>query len=122
MLLLGYRMLFPELAVLLNIIVDPDKDYVEDDEAREEVDRQLFESVMNTRFSVIELKDGTYYLGLRPDICRKHLPSVMTSRQMCNKLPILSIAFQQELKRTNLLKNSARKYTLYPEPYVIQYE
>lgn len=119
MILLGYRMRFSELAVLLNIILDPNADYVEDDYAREIVENQLYNSVENTRFSVFELRDGSYYLGFRPDICIKHLRPVMTTRQMCDMLKILSIAFHQELKRTNILKNSKIKFTLYPEPYVI---
>jgi hypothetical protein len=119
MLLLGYRMLFSELAILLNIALDPEADYVEDDDARELVDMQLFNSVKNTRFSVIELNDGTYYLGFRPDICYKNIPTITTTRHICARIQILSIAFQQELKRTNLFKNSKIKFTLHPEPYVI---
>jgi hypothetical protein len=119
MMLLGYRMLFSELAILLNIILDPEADYVEDDYAREQVETQLFNSVENTRFSVFELNDGAYYLGLRPDICKIHLRPVMTSRQMCIKIQNLSVAFQQELKRSKLFKNTTRKLILYPEPYVI---
>ena len=112
-------MLFSELAILLNIILDPEADYVEDDEAREQVETQLFNSVENTRFSVFELNDGAYYLGLRPDICKLHLPTVMTTRQACEQIVLLSVAFHRELKRSGLFKNSKIKFTLYPEPYVI---
>jgi hypothetical protein len=119
MLLLGYRMAFSELCVLLNIRVDPDADYVEDDAAREALEKRLCDSVSGTSITVMELENNIYYLGVRPDSCAKYLPAVMTSREMCETIAHLSIAFQRELKSVGLFKHLG-KTLRFPEPYVIQ--
>lgn len=119
MLLLGYRMAFSELCVLLNIRVDPDADYVEDDAAREALEKRLRDSVKGTSMTVIEMENNIYYLGIRPDLCAKYLPAVMTSLEMCEKIARLSIAFQRELKSVGLFKHLG-KTLRFPEPYTIQ--
>jgi hypothetical protein len=120
MLLLGYKVTFNELAILLNISVIPDADYVEDDYARYQIETQITQKIKNTRFTVMELKDGTFYLGFRPSICDKNIPTILSSRQICSRIQILSVAFHQELKRTQLLSYSKCTFILYPEPQVIQ--
>ena len=119
MLLLGYRMMFSELCVLLNIRVDPDADYVEDDSAREALEKRLRDSVKGTSMTVMELENNIYYLGIRPDLCKKYLPAVATSREMSEKIAHLSIAFQRELKSVGLFKHLNRTLR-FPEPYTIQ--
>jgi hypothetical protein len=119
MLLLGYRMMFSELCVLLNIRVDPDADYVEDDAAREVLEKRLRDSVKGTSMTVMELENNIYYLGIRPDLCAKYLPAVATSREMSEKIAHLSIAFQRELKSVGLFKHLNRSLR-FPEPYTIQ--
>lgn len=120
MLLLGYRMVFTELCVLLNIRVDPDADYVEDDSAREKLEKRLQDAVKGTCMTIMELEDNVYYLGLRKDVCKQELPAVMTSLEMCEKIANLSIAFQRELSRIGLFKHLDRKTIRYPAPYMIQ--
>ena len=122
MLLLGYRMVFSELCVLLNIHVDPDTDYVEDDEARERLERLLLNAVKGSALTIMELEDNIYYLGIRRDICFNEIPVVMSAREMCAKLARLSIGFKRELKKIGLFKHFDPATVRYPEPYTIQHD
>jgi hypothetical protein len=106
--------------VLLNILTDPDADYVEDDHAREALEELLLQSVKGTALTIMELDDNTYYLGLRTDICRNELPAVMTAIEMCEKIAALSIGFKRELKKVGLFKHVDPKTVRYPEPYMVQ--
>jgi len=120
MLLIGYRLLFECVCSFLNVIVDPDVDYIENDEEREKLELALMNSVRNTNLTVFEMYDRTYYLGLRTDICKRELPDVMTAHEMSDKIAMLTIQFHRELKQVGLFKHM--KSTSYlQEPSAIQY-
>lgn len=119
MLLIGYRLQFGELCTLLNIRIDPDADYVEDDAAREKLESLVFTSVKNTILEVVSLPDELYYLGLSRSFCRKEMSEVMTSREMTDKIAYASITFRREIKKVGIFK-LLQKSTQFPEPCVIQ--
>jgi hypothetical protein len=120
MLILGYRLLFSELCVLLNIRADPDADYVEDDHAREQLESRLKSAIQNTDMTIMELEDNIFYLGLSVSICRDELPAIMSSREMCERVANLTVRFKRALKRVGLFKHLNVKQVSYPDPYIIQ--
>ena len=120
MLLIGYRLPFGELCALLNIHADPDADYVEDDDARDKLEMLLLKSVNNTDLTVMELYDGVFYFGLSANVCKKAIPTVMTTREMSERLADMSILFQRELKKVGIFKYLDKRTTRFPEPYVVQ--
>jgi hypothetical protein len=120
--LIGYRMLFGELCTLLNIHIDPDADYVEDDYAREVLVKSITNSVSNTDLSILALTEEVYYLGLSLQSCHERLSSVMTTRRMAEQITECSIQVQRELKKVGLFKYLDSKSLRVPEPTVIQCE
>ena len=122
MMLLGYRMLFGELCTLLNIRVDPDADYVEDDYARQELINSINGSVKNSDLSILVLSDDVYYLGLSVELCRNLFPPIMITRKMAEQVAEGSIRFQRELKKIGLFKYLEGKAVRHSDPVVIQCE
>lgn len=120
MLLIGYRMLFGELCTLLNVHVDPDADYVEDDLARDKLEKSILRSIQHTDLSIIELSDDVYYLGLSTETCRRAFPPVELTRKMSERIAACSILFRRELRKVGLFKHLDRKDLIFPEPYIIQ--
>jgi hypothetical protein len=120
MLLIGYRMLFGEMCTLLNVHVDPDADYVEDDLAREKLEKSILMSIQHTELSIIELSDNVYYLGLSKEICRRAFPPVEITRKMSERIAACSILFRRELRKIGLFKHLDRKDLVFPEPHIIQ--
>lgn len=120
MLLIGYRLLFGELCTLLNVRVDPDADYVEDDFARERLETLLLSSVNNTDLTIMELPNSVYYLGLNKTICAREIPDVITAREMSDKLAHASILFRREIKKVGIFKLLNKSVARFPEPYVVQ--
>ena len=121
MMLIGYRMLFGELCTLLNVKVDPDADYVEDDGAREILVANILRSVNGTVLAVLVLSDDIYYLGLSVEICQSLFPPVMTTRKMSEQISAGSIRFQRELKKVGLFRYLDKTLKM-ADPYVIQCE
>ena len=113
-------MLFGELCALLNVHIDPDADYVEDDFAREHLISSLLKSVKESELSVLALSNDIYYLGLTVDICRTYFPPVMTTREMNERVATCSIHFRRELKKVGLFKHLDRKEVRLPDPVIIQ--
>jgi hypothetical protein len=122
MMLIGYRMLFGELCTLLNIHVDPDLDYVEDDYARETLVNSIIKSVHGTNLNVLALSDDIYYLGLSLEHCRELLSPIMTTRKMSEHITVCSILVQKELKKVGLFKHLDNKGVRVSDPTVIQCE
>ena len=120
--LIGYRMLFGELCTLLNVRIDPDADYVEDDLARETLVSNILQSIKSTDLAVLVLSDDVYYLGLSVEICSRALPPIMTTRQMSEQIAVCSIKFQKELKKVGLFKHINNKVLKFTDPCVIQCE
>lgn len=120
MILIGYRLVFEYACALLNVHVNPDTDYVEDDDARVNLDCALSSSVKHTSLTIFEMQDGTYYLGIAPDICRKELPDVMTAHELCDKIAMLSIDFHRELKKVGVFKYMTSANMYLQEPCAIQ--
>ena len=120
MMLIGYRLIFECACSFLNVIVNPDVDYIENDYEREKLEAALLNSVKDTNLTIFELQDGTYYLGLRTDICKRELPDVMTAHEMSDKIAMMSIEFHHELKRVGLFKYMTKTSTYLQEPCVIQ--
>lgn len=118
--LLGYRMLFGELCTLLNVSIDPDADYVEDDLAREKLVASILQSIVGTDLEVLVLTAEVYYLGLSAEVCGRVLPPIMPARQMSEQLAKCSIYFQNELKKVGLFKYLDGKATRVSEPSVVQ--
>jgi len=118
--LIGYRMLFGELCTLLNVRIDPDADYVEDDLAREILVSNILQSIKSTDLAVLVLSDDVYYLGLSVEVCRRALPPIMTTRQMSEQIAACSIKFQKELKKVGLFKHINNKVLKFTDPFVIQ--
>ncbi len=118
--LIGYRMLFGELCTLLNIHIDPDADYVEDDYAREVLVKSIMNSVVGTDLSIFALSEDVYYLGLSMESCQERLSPVMTTRKMAEQITTCSIKVQRELKKVGLFKYLDNKALRVPEPTVIQ--
>jgi hypothetical protein len=122
MMLIGYRMLFGELCTLLNVHVDPDADYVEDDLARETLVSSIMLAVRGTDLDVFALSNDVYYLGLSLATCRRLLPPIMTTRKMAEQIATGSIHFQRELKKVGLFKFLEGKAKRFSDPVVIQCE
>jgi len=122
MMLIGYRMLFGEMCALLNVHVDPDADYVEDDSARESLVANILQSIRGTDLSVLALSDDVYYLGLKVEVCDQALPAIIPARKMAEQIAKCSIHFQRELKKVGLFKYLEGKATRVSEPTVIQCE
>ena len=122
MMLIGYRMLFGELCTLLNVHLDPDADYVEDDFAREMLVKNILQSIKYADLSVLVLSDDVYYLGLSVETCQQFLPPIMTTRNMSEQIARCSIKFQQELKKVGLFKYLDNKNLKFTDPCVIQCE
>lgn len=120
MFLIGYRLVFGELCTLLNVRVDPDADYVEDDEAREKLETLLLNSVKNTKLHIKALPNELYYLGLTPDICNREIPEVITTREMADKIASMTILFRREIKKIGIFRLLQKNTTRFPEPYVVQ--
>lgn len=120
--LIGYRMLFGELCALLNVHIDPDADYVEDDNARERLISSILRSVKNSDLCVLALSDDIYYLGLSIETCSKEFPAIMTTRDLNERTANCSIKFQRELKKVGLFKHLDGKAMRSPDPFIIQCE
>ena len=120
--LIGYRMLFGELCTLLNVHVDPDADYVEDDIARENLITSILRSIKDADLCVLALTDDIYYLGLSTETCRKELPAIMSARELVERTANCSIRFRRELKKVGLFKHLEGKYMRSPDPLIIQCE
>jgi len=120
--LIGYRMLFGELCTLLNVRIDPDADYVEDDLARETLVANILKSIKSTDLTVLILSYDVYYLGLSVEVCRRELPPIMTTRKMSEQIAACSIKFQKELKKVGLFKHINNKVLKFTDPCVIQCE
>ena len=120
--LIGYRMVFGELCTLLNIHVDPDVDYVEDDLAREKLVNSILRSVRGTKLEIMVMSEEIYYLGLSSDICMDLLSPIMTTRQMSDQITACSILVQRELKKVGLFKHLDSKLLRISDPTVIQCE
>lgn len=119
MLLIGYRLPFGELCTLLNIRIDPDADYVEDDAAREKLESLVLNSVKNSNLEIIALPEEVYYLGLSRTFCAKEMPDVMTSREITDKIVRATISFRREIKKVGIFKY-LKPSMQFPEPCVIQ--
>ena len=122
MMLIGYRMIFGELCALLNVHIDPDADYVEDDVAREKLISSLLRSIHNTDLCVLLLTGDIYYLGLTIEICNKELPAIMSTRELNERTANCSIRFRRELKKVGLFKHLDSKTMRTPDPLIIQCE
>lgn len=122
MMLIGYRMIFGELCTLLNVHIDPDADYVEDDMAREKLISSLLQSIHNTDLCVLLLTSDIYYLGLNMEICNKELPAIMTTRELNERAANCCIRFRRELKKVGLFKYLDSKVMRSPDPLIIQCE
>lgn len=122
MILIGYRMLFGELCTLLNVRVDPDADYIEDDLARETLVASIMRSVKGFDLTILVLSDDVYYLGLSVETCQQMLPSIMTTKKMAEQIASCSIKFQHELNKVGLFKYLENKVTRFTDPVVIQCE
>ena len=120
--LIGYRMLFGELCALLNVHVDPDADYVEDDLARTALVLNILQSIRGTDLSVLVLSDDVYYLGLSVEVCSNALPPVLPAKMMSEQIAKCSIHFQRELKKVGLFKYLEGKAKRVSEPMVVQCE
>lgn len=120
--LIGYRMLFGEMCTLLNVHVDPDADYVEDDSARENLVANILQSIRGTDLSVLVLSEDIYYLGLSVKVCDIALPAVIPARKMSEQIAKCSIHFQRELKKVGLFKYLEGKAKRVSEPIIIQCE
>lgn len=122
MILIGYRMLFGELCTLLNVRLDPDADYVEDDLARETLVANILRSIKHTDLSVLVLSDDVYYLGLSVETCKREFPAIMESRKMVEQIAACSIKFRRELKKVGLFKYLDSKTIKFKDAVVIQCE
>jgi len=120
--LIGYRMLFGELCTLLNVRVDPDADYIEDDFARETLVTNILQSIRGADLTVLALSNDVYYLGLSVETCQHVFPPIMSTRDMSDRIVSCSIRFQRELKKVGLFKHLDGKVTRATEPTVIQCE
>jgi hypothetical protein len=122
MILIGYRMLFGELCALLNVHIDPDADYVEDDLAREILVANILQSIARADLSVLVLSDDVYYLGLSVETCKREFPVILPSRKMVEQISACSIKFQRELKKVGLFKHLDSKTIKFTDAVVIQCE
>ena len=122
MMLIGYRMLFGELCTLLNVKIDPDADYVEDDSAREILVANILRSIKSADLNVLVLSDDIYYLGLSVETCRASFPAIMTTLNMTEQIANCSVKFRRELKKVGLFKHLDCKSLKLNDPCVIQCE
>ena len=122
MMLIGYRMLFGELCTLLNVHIDPDADYVEDDMAREKLVSSLLRSIHNTDLCVLSLTCDVYYLGLNIETCIRELPAIMSTRELNERTANCSIRLRRELKKVGLFKHLDDKTMRIPDALIIQCE
>lgn len=122
MMLIGYRMVFGELCTLLNVQVDVDADYVEDDYAREKLVSSILRSIQGADLEILVLSNDVYYLGLTVETCQRALPPIMTTRRMSEQIAACSIRFQRELKKVGLFRYLEGKALRASEPTVIQCE
>jgi hypothetical protein len=120
MMLIGYRMLFGELCTLLNVHIDPDADYVEDDNARETLISSILKSVQNADLCVLALTHDIYYLGLSVETCSKEFQPIMTTRDLTERTVQCSIQFRRELKKVGLFKHLNCRGMQSPDPVIIQ--
>ena len=120
--LIGYRMSFGELCTLLNVHVDVDVDYVEDDYAREKLVSSVLRSIQGTELEIFALSNDVYYLGLSVRICQREFPPIMTTRIMSEQIATCSVRFQRELKKVGLFRYLEGKAVRVSEPTVIQCE
>jgi len=120
--LIGYRMLFGELCALLNVHIDPDADYVEDDNARVVLITSVLKSIQNADLCVLALTDDIYYLGLSVETCNREFPPIMTTRDLAEKTVNCSIQFRRELKKVGLFKHLYHRGMRSPDPFIIQCE
>ena len=120
--LIGYRMVFGELCTLLNVHVDVDADYVEDDYAREELVSSILRSIHGTDLEILVLSNDVYYLGLTVRTCQLAFPPIMTTRIMSEQIAACSVRFQRELKKVGLFRYLEGKAVRVSEPTVIQCE
>ena len=120
--LIGYRMLFGELCTLLNVRVDPDADYIEDDYAREILVFNIMQAIKGADLTVLALSNEVYYLGLSVETCQRAFPPIMSTLQMAECLAACSVRFRRELKKVGLFKHLDGKVTRATEPTVIQCE
>ena len=122
MILIGYRMLFGELCALLNVHIDPDADYVEDDYAREQLISCVLKSIQNADLCILALTDDIYYLGLSVETCVNEFPTIMNTREFTEKTANCSIRFRRELKKVGLFKHLDSRVMRSPDPFIIQCE
>jgi len=118
--LIGYRTVFSELCTFLCVRFNPEVDYVEDDYEREQLEMRLVKSIKGTSLSILELPDGTYYIGLQPELCKQLETSIMPTRTMSEIVAALSVKFQREIKKIGIFKLRDYKVVSYPEPLLIQ--
>jgi hypothetical protein len=122
MMLIGYRMVFGELCTLLNVQVDVDADYVEDDYARDKLVSSILRSIRGTDLEILVLSNDVYYLGLTVETCQRAFPPIMTTRVMSEQIATYSVRFQRELKKVGLFRYLEGKAFRVSEPTVIQCE
>lgn len=122
MMLIGYRMVFGELCTLLNVQVDVDADYVEDDYAREKLVSSILRSIQGADLEILVLSNDVYYLGLTVRTCQRAFPPIMTTRIMSEQIAACSVRFQRELKKVGLFRYLDGKALRASEPTVIQCE
>lgn len=120
--LIGYRMIFGELCTLLNVHIDPDADYVEDDCARETLISSILKSIQNTDLCILVLSQDIYYLGLSVETCSKEFPDIMNTRDLNERTANCSIQFRRELKKVGLFKHLNHRGMRSPDPFIIQCE
>lgn len=119
--LIGYRILFPELCTFLCVRFDPEVDYVENDYEREQLEMRIMKSIAGTALSILELPDGTYYIGLHPELCQQLSTSIMPTRTMTDTISELTLKFVREIKKVGVFKLRDYKVVSYPDPLIIQY-
>ena len=120
--LIGYRMVFGELCTLLNVHVDVEADYVEDDYAREKLVSSILRSIQGADLEILVLSNDVYYLGLSVRTCQRAFPPIMTTIMMSEQIAAYSIQFQRELKKVGLFRYLEGKALRASEPTVIQCE
>jgi hypothetical protein len=120
--LIGYRMVFGELCTLLNVQIDVDADYVENDYARKELVSSILRSIHGTDLEILVLSNDVYYLGLTVRTCQRAFPPIMTTRVMSEQIAACSVRFQRELKKVGLFRYLEGKVVRVSEPTVIQCE
>jgi len=120
--LIGYRMAFGELCTLLNVQIDVDADYVEDDYARDKLVSSILRSIRGADLEILVLSNDVYYLGLTVETCQRAFPPIIPTRVMSEQIATYSVRFQRELKKVGLFKYLEGKAFRASEPTVIQCE